>query len=134
MELLVFSKVLSESGSYLKTNSPILAAGRISVRDEKAPQLMCDSIQPMGRETGEKGAATSAEERGRRGKLYVRMNSASGPEFEMIKKIFNLFLGTDQAVFYFLDTKKQMRASCQLHDALIQELKERLGDENVVLK
>jgi DNA polymerase-3 subunit alpha len=132
MELLVFAKVLGESGSYIKANCPILATGRISIRDEKAPQLMCDSIQPMGRGAGRE--METREEQVRQGKLYVRMNSASSPEFEMIQKIFNLFLGTDQAIFYFVDTKKQMRASCQLHDALIQELKERLGEENVVLK
>ena len=42
LELLVFSRVLEESGSYLQVNLPILTEGRISVRDEKAPQLMWD--------------------------------------------------------------------------------------------
>ena len=40
MELLAFSRVLEESGNYLQVNLPILVYGRISVRDEKAPQLM----------------------------------------------------------------------------------------------
>ena len=47
MELLVFSRVLGESGSYIKENMPVLATGRISVRDEKAPQLMVDSVRPL---------------------------------------------------------------------------------------
>mgnify|MGYP000290817482 CR=1 FL=1 len=47
LELLVFSRVLEESGSYLQVNLPILTEGRISVRDEKAPQLMCDRVHPL---------------------------------------------------------------------------------------
>ncbi|MBP3318693.1 MAG: DNA polymerase III subunit alpha, partial [Ruminiclostridium sp.] len=35
VELLAFSRVLEESGAYLQVNTPILATGRISVRDEK---------------------------------------------------------------------------------------------------
>lgn len=47
MEMLVFARVLGECGPYLKENMPILAEGRISVRDEKAPQLMCDRVMPL---------------------------------------------------------------------------------------
>ncbi|MBQ9932671.1 MAG: DNA polymerase III subunit alpha, partial [Ruminiclostridium sp.] len=47
IEMLAFSRVLEESGSYLQVNMPILATGRISVRDEKAPQLMCDRVLPL---------------------------------------------------------------------------------------
>lgn len=41
MEMLVFARVLGEAGPYLKEGVAVLAEGRISVRDEKAPQLMC---------------------------------------------------------------------------------------------
>lgn len=52
LELLVFSRVLEESGSYLQVNLPILTEGRISVRDEKAPQLMCDRVTPLSQGPG----------------------------------------------------------------------------------
>ena len=54
MEMLVFARVLGESGPYLKESVPVLAEGRISVRDEKAPQLMCDRVRPLehGRAAG----------------------------------------------------------------------------------
>ena len=48
MELLVFARVLGESGGYIKENAPVLATGRLSVRDEKAPQMLVDSIRPLG--------------------------------------------------------------------------------------
>lgn len=40
MELLVFSRVLGECGPYLRANTPIVAKGKISVRDEKEPQIL----------------------------------------------------------------------------------------------
>ena len=39
MEMLCFARTLETSGSYLKEGQTILASGRLSVRDEKAPQL-----------------------------------------------------------------------------------------------
>ena len=48
LEVLVFARVLGESGGYIKENAPVLATGRLSVRDEKAPQMLVDSIRPLG--------------------------------------------------------------------------------------
>lgn len=47
MELMAFQKVLDESGGYIAENAALLVRGRISVRDEKEPQLMVDSIRPL---------------------------------------------------------------------------------------
>ena len=47
MELLCFSRVLEESGSYIRENNAVLVQGKISVRDEKEPQLMADGVQPL---------------------------------------------------------------------------------------
>ena len=128
MELLVFARVLGESGGYIKENAPVLATGRLSVRDEKAPQMLVDSIRPLG----EAGPAVKERESGQ--KLYVKVATAQSPQFEKIKKIFLMFPGEQQAVFYFSDTRKRMGTPCVIHPALIRELGEMLGGENVVLK
>ena len=39
MELLCFSRVLDKCASYLAVNSPVLIKGRLSLRDEKPPQI-----------------------------------------------------------------------------------------------
>ena len=128
MELLVFARVLGESGGYIKENAPVLATGRLSVRDEKAPQMLVDSIRPLG----EAGTAVKERESGQ--KLYVKVATAQSSQFEKIKKIFLMFPGEQQAVFYFSDTRKRMGTPCVIHPALIRELGEMLGGENVVLK
>ena len=42
--------------------------------------------------------------------------------------------GESQAVLYFEDCKKRVGTRCMIHPALVQDLKERLGEENVVVK
>ena len=41
------ARVLETCGAYLKENQAVVVKGRLSVRDEKAPQIMCDSIYPL---------------------------------------------------------------------------------------
>ena len=45
-----------------------------------------------------------------------------------------MFPGTEPMVVYFQDTKKRMGARCVIHPALVDELREMLGPENVVVK
>jgi len=125
MELLAFSRVLDISGSYLKEGMPVVAAGRVSVRDEKAPQLMCDSINLL---------KPQEEKERKANKLYIRLPTQSDTRLEMLRKIFAMFPGEEDAVFYFEDTKKRIRTGCIIHEALLAELKERLGSENVVTR
>ena len=52
MELLCFSRVLETCGAYMKENQAVVVKGRLSVRDEKAPQIVCDSIYPLSTADG----------------------------------------------------------------------------------
>ena len=125
MELLCFARVLGESGGYIRENSAVLVTGRISVRDEKEPQIMVDSIVPLSQEP-------QPQEKPER--LYIRMPSQEDPRLRKVKLVLSFFPGESQAVLYFADTKKRFGTRCLLHPALIQDLKERLGEENVVVK
>lgn len=40
IELLCFARVLESCGPYLKENQAVVVKGRLSVRDEKAPQIL----------------------------------------------------------------------------------------------
>ena len=44
IEMLCFSKTLERFGRLLSPDSVVLVRGKLSVRDEKPPQLMCDEI------------------------------------------------------------------------------------------
>ena len=125
MELLVFSKVLAESGAYLKAGQPIVASGRVSVRDEKAPQLMVDRIVPLD--------APDARQAGGAQTLWIRLADGGEP-FAWLKKLLNMFPGQDTAIVYLEDSRRKLRTRCVIHPALLDELREVLGQGNVVLK
>jgi len=125
MELLCFSRVLGESGSYIRENSAILVTGKISVRDEKEPQLMVDSIRPMG----DLGATPQSA-----GKLYLRLASREDPRLRKVKLALSFFPGEEQVVLYFEDCRKRVGSRCQIHPALVADMEERLGKENVVVQ
>lgn len=136
MELLAFSRVLEASGSYLKSGIPLLVKGRISVRDEKAPQLLCEQVFPLSElaAVSEPQEEASSSLSSQEGTLYLRFPSEQDPRFDRIRKIFVMFPGESQAVFYFQDTRKRLGTRCLLHEALLTELRSLLGNESVVLK
>ena len=125
MELLCFSRVLNESGSYIRENNAVMVTGKISVRDEKEPQIMVDSIRPLG----DLGPGQEKEER-----LWLRLPNREDPRLRKVRLALSFFPGESQVILYFEDCKKRVGSRCQIHPALLADLRERLGEENVVVK
>ncbi len=132
MELIAFQRALDQGGGYIKDAAALLVRGKISIRDEKEPQLMVDSIRPL---TDLKAPGSKPMMPDTRNKtLYVRLSSRENPLFRRISLLLTMFPGAEKLVLYFADTGKRMAAQCILHEALLAELQELCGDENVVLK
>ena len=135
IELLCFSKVLSASGSYLSEGNALLLRGRISLRDEKTPQIMCDEALPL--DSTISAAAKPARQgpkvlEGRR--LVVKCPSIDDPVMRHIQLVLEMFPGPSQLIMVMADTGKRYGAKCLLHRALVEELEETLGKECVVLQ
>jgi len=130
MELMVFSRTLSESGAYLKAGTPVAVTGRISVRDEKEPQLMVDRVEPLDRELKDKPAPAQVS---KQRTLWIKLETAD-EQFQWLRKLLDMFPGKETAIVYLADTKKKLQTGCVIHEALLAELNEVLGRENVVVK
>ena len=129
IELLAFQRALDTGGGYIREGAMVMVTGRISVRDEKEPQIVVDTIRPLSDIEPLPGETQNAEK-----KLYVRLSGKDNPAYERIGQILIMFPGTNQMILYFDDTKKKEKARCVIHDALIRELEEMLGKDNVVVK
>jgi len=81
-------------------------------------------IEPLNREESNKKDKT----------LWVKIPSQNDPILEQIKLILVMFEGDERMIIYCEDTKKRLSTGCMIHEALIKELKEMLGDESVILK
>ena len=136
IEMLAFSNVLSQYGSYLKENQPVVVTGRLSIRDEKEPQIVVNRARPISDYADGSAVPVPEPERSARlsGTLYLRLPSQEGKLFPKVKAILNMFPGESQTVLYFADTKLRLGTRCQLAPSMIGELKNVLGDGNVVLK
>ena len=130
MELIAFQKALDLGGAYLKENAVLLVRGRISVRDEKEPQLMVDTIRPLSDAASEAEEARRAKDR----KLYVRLSGRDDPMLHRLELLLTMFPGTDPMVIWLEKEQKRIGARCRIHPALTQELTELLGESNVVIK
>jgi len=143
LELLAFQRTIDDSGGYMKVNTPVIVSGRLSLRDEKDPQIVVDSLRPITdtllRERSEEvlhtggiapqGSVNIAEQT-----LYVKLNKEDSPEYGRLKLVHMMFPGKQRMVIHFSDTKKTLGAKCIIHNAFVQDLQEMLGEKNVVVK
>ncbi len=157
MELLVFQRTLNDWNGKLGEGTAIYARGRISVRDEKDPQLMVEDIcllegdalprfASAGRYERQRSpaqprqaAAAPKEPEAPKGRtLWVKLPSQDCPEYRRLRLILVMFEGLEAdretLRLYFTDTKKQLVSRCWLHPSLVRELREMLGDDSVVMK
>ena len=136
MELLCFARVLDACGAYLKENQAVVVKGRLSVRDEKAPQVMADSVYPLSTVKG--GTPPPPAPKGEKllegQTLYLKFPSIDSPAVRHMKLVFNMFPGTTPVRMVMADTRKVYAASVLLHRALVGEARETLGADNVVVK
>ena len=139
MELIAFQKALDSGGGYVRDNAALIIRGRISVRDEKEPQIMVDSIRPLSdigtlAQPAREQRSTPIPQPVANQKLWVKLPGAEDARLHKIELILTMFPGTQQMIIWCEREKKRIGASCLIHPALVQELKELLGDENVVIK
>ncbi len=136
IEMLAFSNMLNQYGGYLRENSPVVVTGRLSLRDDKEPQIVINRARPISdfeHAQPEQAYAPPSKSPGT-GTLYLRLPTEDGKLYPKIKAILNMFPGENGVVLYFADTKQRRGTRCALLDSMLQELKNVLGEGNVVLK
>ena len=136
IEMLAFSNVLSQHGGYLRENSPVVITGRLSLRDDKEPQIVINRARPMSDFSEQPFTQEAVRQQPQvlSGKLYLQLPTEDGKLFPKVKAIINMFPGDSQVVLYFKDTKIRRGARCSIDTRMLQELKNVLGEGNVVVK
>jgi len=137
IEMLAFSNVLNQFGGYLRENSPVVITGRLSIRDEKEPQIVINRARPMSDFADQEPVEEPSRPRENRihqGTLYLRLPREDDRLYPKIKAILNMFPGDSGAVIFFEDTRQRRGTRCVIMDSMLLELKNVLGEANVVLK
>ena len=132
IEMLAFSNVINQYGNHIRENAPVVITGRLSMREDKDPQIVINRVRPMSDFTDR--VMPDPEPQKLSGTLYLRLSGEADPAFRKVKAIINMFPGSSKAVVYFADTKLRRGANCDLDKRMLDELKNLLGESNVVVK
>ena len=136
LEMIAFSRVLEQYMGYLKENSAVVITGRLSLREDKEPQIVINRVRPISDFAAERPVYQPEEAPADLipGKLYLKLPSESSPLYAKVRAIVSMFPGDSAAVLYFADTGSRRGSRCGIRESMLRELKRLLGEENVVVK
>ncbi len=149
VEMMVFSRILSEAGNLIREGSVIMSRAEITIREDEMPKLKCNEIGPIAADG--KMLFSSRSQPGyqnerqnnhvsyaRPSKVFLRLDTQNKELSDRLFAIFRIFRGSIPVVLCDINSKKRLLTPESLwingHDILINELKELLGDENIVVK
>ena len=130
IEMLVFSNVIGQYGGYIRESSAVVVTGRLSLRDDKEPQIIVNRARPISDFENQPQEPRPAPP----STLYLRLPSEEGKLYPKIKAILNMFPGSQKTVLFFEDTRVRRGTACQFRENMLRELQSVLGEGNVVLK
>ena len=135
IEMLAFSNVLNQYGGYLKENGAVVITGRLSIRDEKEPQIVINRARPISDFADKQAEPEPAPQiLPAGGTLYLQLAGESDPRYRKVKAILNMFPGNGKTVLFFADTRHRRGTVSAFDPRMLSELKNLLGESNVVLK
>ena len=159
IELLVFPQIYSRFGDLLKPEAVVVVQGKLSLREEEEPKVLCDQVTAVeiAREKGlppvpsGKGKtpvfasmmspsvpspdpAASKQPSGRKG-LFIRLPSKDAPVFSKVMNLISILEGETPVYFRFVDTGKMLMAPrslfTQVCPVLLSELARLVGEDSV---
>lgn len=137
IEAVVFAKVYTKSQQFLKEGNIILVAGRLSIRDEQVPRLVCENIcdlDSLGELTLEEPKTQAPK---KKVGLFLKFQSFEDKQIQRVKELLQCNLGNQDVYFYFADRNcyHYMREyKVNASNLLLAQLKELLSNNNVVMK
>lgn len=160
MEIICFQRALMKYGAFLIYDSVVAVSGTLSVREEDEPKLLVDRVVPLIPDSDSAGlqnlnhsqteaapqvlpsnpnpasAANIPQKPRIITKIYLRAEDEANPMFRRAKAVCEIFSGAVPVIYYFRTTKEYKPSGLFLNptEFIIDELKELLGDENVVVR
>lgn len=144
MEIIVFPNILTRYGSMLVNENAVFIDGRLSIREEEQPKIICESVRIIKKKENsdsrqvEFSGPEGQDSEVRSDKIYIRTDAS--PDSRWLQSAFSLlkyFRGDTPVQFCSTDnmgniTKTKTEEYCvQMCETLHKELVERFGEENV---
>ncbi|MBQ6847798.1 MAG: DNA polymerase III subunit alpha [Clostridia bacterium] len=128
VNITVFSKAYEQYRELLVSGLPLILSGKVSEREDRDPEVICEKVEFIPEN------AASQRKSIKKG-LYLKISSASSPEFEVVKKILGRFSGDIPVTIVCSQDNRRLAAPRSLfvneNSIMLTELEELLGQENV---
>ena len=134
LELIVFSGALGQYGTLLAENSAVVVNGRISVREEKDPQIVLNRVRAISDYADADVAAAENQQAQQNKTLYLKIERTGQKDSHKIIPILNMFPGRTKTILYYADTGVRQGGYCAPDEMMLRELRSLLGEKNVVLQ
>ena len=143
IEVIVFPKTLIQNSPLIAEGNVAVIKGRLDVRDDEPPKLICEFIstpENAQKELLEKPAVENKEQTVKKKKsgLFLRFDSENCPEQIQAEKLLSIFEGRTPLYYYFADKSEYKNLPFErfvdVNEPLLDELKNVLGEKNVVLR
>lgn len=137
IECIVFSKLFADKAMLLQSGNIVLIRGRLSVREDREPTIICESIEPNPKNLYKdtKTENTDSPKKKQRQGLFLRLSSQDTAKIRKINLLVDILDGTFPVYLYYTDTKVYKNTGhVSVNEHIINELEYILGEENVVLR
>ncbi len=127
MEAILFSNCYENFAQFLTPDSALLIRGKLSLKEDEKPKIICDFIREYSSTQPEKPW-----------KLYIQVPTKSAPEVERILSVLSRYPGREQVIFYCSDTQARYRPRIKYaitgNKELVNVLKNIVGENNIAIK
>ena len=139
IECVLFPKLFSIHQTVLQQGRVLLLEGRLSLRDEKEPNVIAEKIdtnpQPNAGAAAASPTASAAPQKKTRAGVFVRAASEADPKLEKLRLLTEIFEGSFPVYLYTADTGKYRPfAHISPNEPLENELRHIFGEENVAVR
>ena len=158
LEMIIFPKVLAEHAAVVAEHVPLILDGRISLREDEEPKIICERMFPLSQadhlppaeygdgrpprhdEPSPPPAPLPEQQQKRHGNpvLFLRVPSMDSPEWQRALKVMKVFDGITRVFIRCADTGEMVEAPAQyrvmMNDVMLRELSRILGGDNVAVR
>lgn len=123
IEAIVFPKTLEKINSLINEEQLVIIKGRVSIREEEMPKLICEDIQPL--------------EKIDSSKIYLKIDDVSKMReiTKILKVLISEYKGETPLYLFAAKERQTFRASkdlwVNLNEGALEFLREKFGEENV---
>jgi DNA polymerase-3 subunit alpha len=125
IEVIVFPRTFNKFRNLIDDDNLITVTGRVSIREDEPPKILCESIEPLVKINSQK--------------LYILIEEEAliRPAINNLKKILCEFKGNTPMYICTKKERKKFRLDSEywvkVNDEIIYNLKKEFGDDNIKL-